>query len=386
MGLGLWAVGLAGTVLAAAAAGPSGAVAASRSGAGAAARAVRALATDVPDQVFDAQTDPTGAAQALSTGCADIANCRLKDLRDVTNAYDPPKILGDVLYNCSVPGGPDAYTAVGLSDTRGETTSVSEKLSVKLQGGLIGLASASLEGWISSTQSQTVSTTATTTQQVTVPPGYKGLNTSQVLSANATADYYITRGIQLIEVKDVDLTFPGYQDKQNQGDSAVVTNGVAVPINPVINLNYETIAPCNGVDDNLGNVFGAPRGKFVATSFKVTLCPPAKRCVTHSIAGPPPTVVRQATTILSRNGRTYAAGTDTRGGIRLTQRRKITSGKYTLIIRQTPKKTIVGRNGGRIQTAQQNIEIRIPVNLCGNTIPGSDSWNPQQIGNSCVTH
>ena len=225
VGRRLWSVGLAGAVLAAAAVVPSGAVAASPGGDGGGhARAGRPPLGATPDQVINAQTNPTAATQALQ-GCADISNCSLANA-NVTGGYGPPAILGDVLYNCNPPGGSNAYTAASISDTRGETTSVSEKLSVKLQGGLIGIASTSLEAWVSSTQAQTFSTTVTTTSQVTVPPGYKGYTTTQVLSANVTASYYITRGIHLIEVTGVDMTFPGYQDNQHSGDSQVIYNGV----------------------------------------------------------------------------------------------------------------------------------------------------------------
>jgi ChpA-C len=381
VGRRLWSVGLAGAVLAAAAVVPSGAVAASPGGVGGgSARAGRPPLGATPDQVINAQKDPDAAAQALQ-GCADISNCSLAHV-SVTGGYGPPAILGDVLYNCNPPGGSTAYTAASISDTRGETTSVSEKLSLKLQGGLIGIASTSLEAWVSSTQAQTFSTTVTTTSQVTVPPGYKGFTTTQVLSANATASYYITRGIHLIEVTGIDMTFPGYQDNQHSGDAQVIYNGVTQPINPVINLNYETIPPCNAVNDNPSTGLGGVRPKFPTSSFKLTFCPPRKRCVTRTLQGPPPPKVRRATAILSRRGRTYATGTDIRGRIRLKGRRKIPAGKYRLIIRQKPRKMIVRQNGRRLHTAEQHIEIHIPINVCGNTVGPVSGLNPQ-FGNSC---
>ena len=387
VGRRLWAVGLAGAFLAATAAVPSGAVAAARSGVAAgSARAGRLPLGKTPDTVYNAQTQPDLAAQAL-TGCADIANCKLHTLVNTTDGpngqpYGPPSILGDVLYYCSPPGGPDAYTAVGMSDTRGETTSVSEKLSVTLQGGIIGLASTSLDPWVTSTQSEMFSTTVTTQTQVTVPPGYKGFTTTQILSFNATASYYITRGINLIAVTGVDLSFPGYQDNQDSGDSRVIRNTFAEPINPVINLNYETIPPCNAVNDNPSTGLGGARGKFTPGRFKLTLCSPGKRCVTHTISGPPPPKIRRATAILTRGGRTYATGTDIRGRIRLEERRKLRTGKYRLIVKQKPTKTIVRRNGRRIHAAEQHVEIHIPVKVCGNTVGPVSGLNPA-FGNSC---
>ena len=382
VGRRLWSVGLAGAVLAAAAVVPSGAVAASPGGVGGgSARAGRPPLRATPDQVINAQKDPNAATQALQ-GCADISNCSLANI-SVTGGYGPPAILGDVLYNCNPPGGSTAYTAASISDTRGETTSVSEKLSVKLQGGLIGIASTSLEAWVSSTQAQTFSTTVTTTSQVTVPPGYKGYTTTQVLSANATASYYITRGIKLIEVTGIDMTFPGYQDNQHSGDSQVIYNGVTQPINPVINLNYQTIPPCNAVNDNPSTGLGGVRRKFATGSFKLTICQRGKRCVIHTLHGPPPPNVRRATAVLARGARTYAAGTDVRGRIRLNQRRKFTVGKYQLIIRQKPKKMIVRRNGKRLHTAEQQTAIHIPVNACGNSVDSIGLLNPT-FGNNCT--
>jgi len=210
VGRRLWPVGLAAAILAAAAS-PSGAATVS-------ARAGRRALSANPTQVIDARTDPDGAAQALNTGCADMSNCSLANI-SITGGYGPPRLLGDVLYNCGPVSGPDAYTATSLSDTRGETTNISERVSLKLQGGLINVASTSAEFSLFSSQSQSFNTTVTTQNQVTVAPGYKGFTTTQVLSANATASYYITRGINLIEVTGVDISFPGYQDKQDAGDS-----------------------------------------------------------------------------------------------------------------------------------------------------------------------
>jgi hypothetical protein len=399
----LWLVGLAGVVLAAVAAVPSGAVAASRSGvAGGSARAGRPPLGQTPDQVINAQTDPNAATQALSTGCADITNCSLAKLSNpntpadpsapqIINAYGPPSVLGDVLYNCANPEGPDAYTSVGVSDTRGETTSVSEKLSVTLQGGLIGIASTSLDAWVSSTQAQTFSTTVSTQTQVTVPPGYKGFTTTQVLSAETQASYYITRGIHLIEVTGIDLTFPGYQDNQNSGDSQVIYNTIATPINPLVPINptvpldnYQSIAPCNSVSDSPTTALGGARGKGkpAARGFKLTVCPPRGRCVTHTIRDMPPPRIRQATAILTRRGRTYATGTDIHGNIRLKERRKIRVGRYRLTIKQKPRKLIARQNGRRLHTAQQQVVINVPINVCGNTVGPVSGLNPA-FGNSC---
>lgn len=289
-----------------------------------------------PTQVINAQTDPEAAAQALNTGCADMSNCKLADAT-ITNDYGPPAILGDALYNCAPVGSPNAYTATSISDTRAETTSLSEKLSVKLQGGLVGLVSASTEFSVFTSQSSTFSTSVTTTTQIPVPPGYEGFTTTQVLSANVTASYYITRGINLIKVTGIDMSFPGYEDKQNTGDNTVIYNTITKPINPVIILNYQTIAPCNAVSDAPPlNGLGGARPRPQKGSFKLTVCPVGGRCVTHTIPGAPPARLARASAALTRGGRTYATGTDSNGRIRLTGHRRITAGRYTLTLRQHP--------------------------------------------------
>jgi hypothetical protein len=351
LGRRLCPAGLAAAILAAAAASPSGAATVS-------ARAGRAAVSANPNQVIDARTDPAAAAQALNTGCdgkasqcihadtdpaaaaqalntgcVDLSNCGLENI-SFTSGYGPPRILGDVLYNCNAVSGPDAKTATSLSDTRSETTSLSENVSLKLQGGLIGLASTSLDAWASSSQAETFGTTVTTTNQVTVAPGYEGFTTTQVLSANATATYYITRGINLIEVTGVDLSFPGYQDNQDTGDSQVIYNGVTEPINPVINLNYQTIPPCNAVNDNPSTALGGVRPQAPMGSLTLTLCQPAGRCATRTATATPPPAIGRATATLSHGGRTYATGTDTDGRIQLTALRAIRAGKYTLTLRQ----------------------------------------------------
>ena len=237
-----WSVAVVVAVLLAAAAVPSAAVA------------------QTPDQTINAQTDPEDAAAALNSGCGDdITNCKLASMSEVTNDYNPPRIVGDVLYNCAPPGGPTAYTSTSVTETRTETTSVSESLSVKLQGGLIGIASVSAQFTAFSSQAQSVSNSVQAQTTIPVPPGYKGYTTSQVLSAKATAAYNVTDGIHLIQVTGIDLTFPGYQDPNTNGDDAgVVYNTATEPISPfypdpihpgVPNSSYQGFPPCNAVSD-----------------------------------------------------------------------------------------------------------------------------------------
>ena len=355
-----WSVTLMAAILLAAAAVPSAAVA------------------QTPDQTINAQQDPQGAAAALNSACADnIKNCKLADI-SVTNGYNAPEILGDVVYNCAPPGGPNAYTATSVTDTRGETTSLTESLSVTLQGGLIGIASASAEFKVFSSQSDSWTASVTSQTTITVPPGYKGFTTTEVLSANATASYNVTDGINLIKVTGVNLSFAGYQDPQSNGnDARVIYNTLTVPIDPLFPVDrfdplgpYQDLAPCTAVSDApdttvVNSSVGGVQQKRRTGRFEFTLCKPGGRCVHHSLRGSPPAKMRRATAKLTRRGRTYAAGTDIRGRIRLTERRKITAGTYRLTIAKKPKRFRERRYGGRL--AEQHVTTRIPIKVCGNS-------------------
>lgn len=358
-----------------------------------------AAVAQTPDQTINAKTDPQDAAAALNSACANnIKNCTLATKADgtadisVTNGYNDPEILGDVVYNCANWDGPNAYTSTSVTDTRGETTSLTESLSVTLQGGLIGIASASAEFKVFSSQSDSWTASVTPQTTIGVPPGYKGYTTTQVLSAKATASYSITDGIKLIAVTGVDLSFAGYQDPQSNGnDARVIYNTLAVPIEPfypnpihpeVPNSSYQSFPPCTAVSDApdttvVSSSLGGVQPKRRTGRFEFTLCKPGGRCVHHSLRGSPPPKMRRATAKLTRRGRTYAAGTDIRGRIRLTERRRITAGMYRLTIKKKPKRFKERRYGGRL--AEQHVTIRVPIKVCGNSPSGGPRW-----GNSCT--
>ena len=204
-----------------------------------------------------------------------------------------------------------------------------------------------------------------------------------MLSAETQASYYVTQGIKLIEVTGIDMSFPGYQDNLTSGDSRVIYNTIATPINPLVPIdpripldNYQSIAPCNSVSDSPSNALGGVRRKAATRSFKLTVCPPSGRCVTHTVRQLPPPKIRRATAILTRAGRTYATGTDIRGHIRLNERRKLRTGRYRLTIRQKPRKMIVRQNGRRLHTAEQHVVINVPLNVCGNALGRASGHNP----------
>jgi len=220
-----------------------------------------------PSQVIDAQTDPQDAANALNTGCANLSDCSWQADDAPTIAYGPAQILGDALYDCSAPGVGDALTAVGVSQTLGETTSISESLSVEVGLGFLGFEKSTAEFSVFSSQSQSFSTTVETTNAVDVPPGWKGWTETRVLTASVTGSAYITDGIDLIQVKDIDLSFPGYRNPNDNTDTPVVYVGyrtqmtqddITTRCNAVTGLG----APRPGVSPRRVRRLAAPKGRL----------------------------------------------------------------------------------------------------------------------------
>ena len=343
----MWLVALAAAVLAAAGA-PSAAWAATGSGVRAASSlAARPAVSGTPTEVIDARTDPQLAGQTLSSGwspgCEEShpPTCSFSSEGSITVGYGPPKILGDALYNCSE----DDYaeTAVGASDERGESTSVTESLSLKASLGFLGLAKTSLEFEVFSKQAGEFSTEVTSTNAVAVPPMWKGWTETRVLTAFVGGSFYVTQGVHLVQVKDIDLSFPGYQNPNDKKDVPVEYIGYRTPMTqfdiasrcnsfagiggqklPAMPTGRSTITLCRVVPvAGLGSVSGAgPRPDFIT------------RCAAREVTGTAPPSNGQATATLVRHGRVFAAGTDTNGRIRLTERRPITPGIYTLTIHQ----------------------------------------------------
>lgn len=341
----LRAVAVAGAALAAATVMPSAAGAATpRAIAANAKRAARLAPRVASAQVINAKTDPTGAGQALTQGCANISNCKWHTT-SVTPAYGPPRILGDVLYNCS-PKNEEmdmAETAVGVADERAQTTSLSEKVSLKLSLELVGLASTSVEFEAFSKQAVTFKTGVEVENAVVVPPGFKGYTTTQLLSANVTGDMVV--GDNLIQVQNVDMSFPGYQSGADKNDIQIIYNGHSDPVSQA-----DITSRCDAANDTPTGQFGAAPTKPPTGTFKLTLChavaftatlhasAASSVCATRRVTGPPPSTIGHATATLTARGFTYAAGTDRAARIQLNVRRAIRPGKYTLTLRQAGKR------------------------------------------------
>jgi hypothetical protein len=312
-----------------------------------------------PTQVIDAQKNPDAAGAALDAGCADLKKCDWQTT-NVTTGYGPRSVLGDVLYNCSTDDDDLVETQVGVSDERSETTSLSEEVSVKLQGGLIGLATASVEFKAFSKQAETFSTKVTTGNAVPVKAGWKGFTTTQLMSGQVTGDTYITAGIdKLIEVKGIMLTFPGFEDPDDTSPQ-IIENGNRLPM-----TSDDISSRCNAVNaapsSGLGGAKPKPHGrrKTVTGRFKLTLCRPGAGCAARTVSGPPPPDIGPSTVTLTARGRTYATGTDAGGDIRLTLHRSLDMHLCNLTLRTAPSRS---RDGSYVRLAYRRVVV-VPITI-----------------------
>jgi hypothetical protein len=299
-----------------------------------------------------------------------MSKCDWKSDGDLTNDYGDPRVIGDVLYNCSPTQNAEA--AIEVTDKRGESTSVSESVSLEVSLGFLDLEKQSLEFDAFSKQSQTFSTEVKIIQAVAVPPGYKGWTEATMLSGNVTGSAYITQGIHLIQVKDIDLQFPGYKGPGTSGEQPVVYSGTASPMTA-----DEIESRCHTVGADPGSWAEAARAAQARRPaprerFKITVCRRKRaaaqrrgpRCVRPTVTGlKKPPRLRKVTARLYRAGRVYAAENDRRGGVRQTQRRNITPGRYRLVFEEKRRKLIVRHNGRLLHRAEQRMVTIVPLEI-----------------------
>ena len=160
-------------------------------------------------QTIDAKTNPTAAGQALNA-CAVKTNCKFTQSGDVKVAYDAPRILGDALYNC---GRSEAEDTVAIGDERSSSTAIEESMSVKATVSFLELAKASIEAEVKSKQLEEVATKTTHTNAVSVEHGEVGYTVTKVPTAALTGNTQVTSGVNLINVTNVELNYPGYGDQ-----------------------------------------------------------------------------------------------------------------------------------------------------------------------------
>jgi hypothetical protein len=316
-----------------------------------------------PDQVIDAGTNAADAAKALNDGCVDTHKCQWTSTpKTMLSDYGPERIIGDVLYNCSATD--QARTAVGVTDERGDTTSLSESLSFEVSLGVLGLEKSSGELSVFSGQSQSFSTEVSVSNSVPVPPGFKGWTEASMLSTAVNGSVSITQGIHLIKVTDIDLTFPGYTARGTSGQrSPVVYSGIAEAMTA-----DEVKTRCDALPTGTSSATAraaaqARRAKARTERFKISVCR-RTGCARLAVTGPKkPPPLRAVTAKLTRAGRVYAVDNGRDGRLRLTQRRTITPGEYKLIMRKKPKNIIVRHNGKRLHRAKQHMITIVPVTI-----------------------
>ena len=340
-----------------------------------------ATAAGQNNQTIDAGTNADLAAQVLNESCADTENCDWNNDSDYTTKYVPGRVIGDVLYNCSKKG--DAESAVEVTDKREESTSVSESVSLEISLGFLDLEKSSAAFEIFSKQSSGFATEVKVTDAVSVPPGWKGWTEASMMAADVTGTAYVTQGINLgTKVENIDLQFPGYEGPDVQGEQPPLAQVVYSQHTQAITSD-EAETHCVAVGAATASRAQAARAERAARAsaarkvrYKITVCRSKRafarasqqgrrRCTKRTVTGVRPLRRhrRKVTATLTRAGLVYAADTNRRGAIRLTQRRTITPGRYTLILRKKPKRMIVRHHGKRLHRAEQHVITTVPVTI-----------------------
>jgi hypothetical protein len=291
-------------------------------------------AAAAPTQTIDAKTDPAAAGKALSDFCQVIANCQFVVTQPTTVSYDDPRILGDALYNC---GASDAEDVVAISDERSESTSVDEALSTKVKLGFLGLAKASIEAEVNSKQLDEVATTLEQTNAVAVAPGTIGYTETRVPTAYLSGDAHVTNGVELIAVKNLALTYPGYGNAAiNKVDWTDVHKDMTAQDRQSHCANLPALYPVAAI-----------RSSKPPSSVSLVVCA-ARSAPSHGGAartgsrrqcsarrletGTGERIPRRANAALARGHDIYATGTTDRSGVVVHTRRAIRDGAYELLL------------------------------------------------------
>ena len=316
--------------------------------------------------VINAGTNAQQAADALNQGCADMDKCSWTT-KSVSNGWGPPKIVGDKLYNCSASA--EAETATNATDTRGESTSLSESIALQISVGLSEVAQESAEFKAFSNQTEGFSRSVGVSTAVPVSAGFVGWTEAQVNSDLVTGSASITQGIHLIQVTGIDLSFPtgSLPVSESSYSQAMTTQEIADNCAQVENLPAGTTSSARAA--MVARAARAARARVPREKpFKLTICQ-ARRgpdgCTRRSVKGrlPERHNLRRVTATLERAGRVHARDKNRRGGIRLTVRREIKAGRYRLIVRKKPR-TVTTRDSQRkrYRAIQHRVTI-VPVTV-----------------------
>jgi hypothetical protein len=363
LGRRLWPIGLMGAVVAVAAAGPSAAqqqlpAIDSKADPDAAAAAIQAGGS-ASNITWQTDTDkggcegsqPAPATPVQPEPCVPAQNNQRH--YTIVNKLGPPAVFGDVLYNCSQSAPAESDTGTSLAHT--ETWSLSEKVSLKISGGLPGIVEVSAEVSAFSTQSNAAAQTVTIQRGVGVAPGWKGWETTRVNTMAVSGTASVTDPIRntITPVQDIDWSFPGYADAPGQqGSSTTITvQMTAKEINTICDGDPVELA-AHGA-----RVVGSGLTVRRPNTFALRVCGPSGRCGARTVTGSrAPSRVRQAAARLTRGGRVYGRGTYTRGHTQLHLSRALRPGRYRLTLRESSK-----RDGAARHTIKTILRVSVPA-------------------------
>jgi hypothetical protein len=291
-----------------------------------ASRAPRADAA--ASQTINAQTNPQQAGQAINDFCAVISNCKFVGGQP-TVKYADARVLGDALYNC---GQSDAEDEVTISDRRSESTSVDEELSASVKLGFLGLEKTSIEAEVHSKQLDEVATETEQRNSVSVEPGEVGYTETQVPTAYINGTAYVTDGVNLITITNVELTYPGYG---NQAINKIQWTDVHRLMDEKQRAAHcdqlPALAPASAA-------LTAPR----PNSDAVVLCAGSGACTGNELISDNPLPITAGTRLtLARGTKIYASGTAGKRRIVLHRRRPVGAGTYTLIVSSRRRTTLL---------------------------------------------
>lgn len=289
-----------------------------------------------PLPTIDANTDPAAAGKAVSDFCQTISNCQFVGTAQPTVAYDPPRVIGDALYNCAPTGAKDqdAEDTVTISDERSESTNLEESLSTSVKLGIL-----TAEAEATTKQFEKVGTTTSRTSTVVIPPGWEGWTETQVPTASVSG--YITDGIHF-KVVDFELSYPGYgapnMDK-------ILFTGIRQRMedptaNPPRNDRHEH---CDGLPPL--TVPQVAQLSQPGSGVSVSICTNngRYRCIARQLvtASTVPLTASRANVALARGSFIYATGTVRNGRILLRAKRQVRAGAYTLILSRPHDSTML---------------------------------------------
>lgn len=301
---------------------------------------VGAAAAGAALPTFDAQTQPTAAAQAMNSWCQQPGSCKFSSPPNVTDKLGPFRALSDKVINCNqenVDGlGASALlaeTETTQSDTRGQGTTLEEALDAEVKLGIL-----KTEFEVSTHQFEAIKSGTEVKQGVEIPPGYEGFVVTRWPTALANGT--VTDGIHF-QVTSFELSYPGFGTPS--GDlSKIYVAPLSVPLedrttNPPRN---DRAKYCSGLPPIV--VGNQPAQETPAPVIWICLarhrtCDKERLELANAFG----LVSGNAAVALVRGSRVYATGADTRGRIRLHATRPLRAGSYSVFINRAGRESMV---------------------------------------------